>query len=294
MGGGGGTHPTRSAGTASPAAVAGALGFARRACRTLGDGRFEPEDPSTWGHVPRDRDGVALASRGFLELYHDASLAELRQQVRAYLHHVLLWGTPDLWTSLDRLGLKPPGHAESAGLPLHVDQSALIHPQFRTTQGVLALVDCPVELGTLVAVPGSRARFADYGRLAGRGDYVELAQGDPLHAELSPRAQAIPIRAGDLVTWDSRTTHANSPNLTPDRTRWVAYLSAGPARVQEATAAAARREAFRSGIGSNLRDALMHASRKPRWSDPDGAAAVREPERLTALGRMLHGFDAGG
>ncbi|HSI20359.1 MAG TPA: hypothetical protein VLA04_01435, partial [Verrucomicrobiae bacterium] len=49
-----------------------------------------------------------------------------------------------------------------------------------------------------------------------------------------------------------------------------------------------RNESFRNGIGSNVREALMHASKKSRYSDYEKLEAVRKPEKLTILGKLLY------
>ncbi|HSX32852.1 MAG TPA: phytanoyl-CoA dioxygenase family protein [Candidatus Saccharimonadales bacterium] len=255
----------------------------------LSGGVCDIDNPETYGSLPVDSQRVPILTRGFFEIYHDDSLAQLRQSLRAYLHHVVLWGRADLWTTFDRFGVKLPGHHESAALPLHVDQNPKEHPDFRTVQGVLALADCPVERGTLRAVPGSKSYFTDYLPMAPyRGEYVELDTKSPIGELLTDHAQPIPLRQGDLVSWDSRTTHANTAN-TSSSTRFVALVAAGVARENDQAAVAARSEAFASGLGSNVRHALMHASKRPRYTDQAAIAAVRQPERLTGLGKLLYG-----
>ena len=257
----------------------------------LSDGTCSLSDPSTYQHVPVDPNGTPLISRGFFEIYHDKVAADLRQLLRLYIHHTIIWGTANLWTSFDRFGIKLPEHEDSKGLPLHVDQNPLQHPDFRTIQGVLALVDCPKERGSFVGVPGSRDRFHDYGRMAGSGEYVELDMSDPLAASFEAYTQVLPLRAGDLVSWDSRTTHCNSANLS-DQLRIVAYIAAGPVPLNEQEAYAPRAEAFQSGLGSNVRDSLMHASMPPRYTHPNEIARVRTPEQLTLLGKLLYGQES--
>lgn len=254
----------------------------------LSNRRCDVARPETYANMPHDAAGVPVLSRGFFEIYHDDSLAQLRQSVHTYIHHVVLWGRTDLWTTFDRFGVKLPGHSESYALPLHVDQNPLARPGFQTVQGVLTLGDCPSEQGTFVGVPGSKQYFAEYARMAGHGEYVELHQTDPLAILLQQHAQPIPLRAGNIVSWDSRTTHSNTENISTDA-RMVAYISAGPARENDAAAIAVREDAFRTGLGSNIRDALMHASKKPRYTDPEQIARVRKPERLSFLGKLLYG-----
>lgn len=253
------------------------------------EGKCDLEKPETWDAMPVDDAGVPIASRGFFEIYHDDALAQLRQSVRVYLHYVLIWGRADLWTTFDRLGIKLPGHAESKGLPFHVDQNPNIHPNFRTVQGVLALADCPRERGTFVGVPGSKNLFGIYGSMAKNvGEYVELDQQHCQFGPIADRAQECPLRAGSLISWDSRTTHANSANVS-DRTRYVAYIAYGVARQDEPFAIRNREEGFASGLGTNVRDALMHASKKPRYTNPHKLAGLRRAEQLTSLGRLLYG-----
>lgn len=257
--------------------------------RSASGGRCDLSRAETWGQMPLDAAGAPLLSRGFFEVYHDAVLAALRQSVRVYLHYVLVWGHADLWTSFDRLGVKLPGHVESQALPLHVDQNPNVHPSFRTVQGVLALSDCPAERGTFVGVPGSKLHFHDYRSMArNSGEYVELDTAAPIAATFAANMQPFPLRPGSLVSWDSRTTHANSENVSPD-TRFVAYVACGPAREREEPFRNARNEAFRSGVGSNNRDALMHASKPPRYANHALLAGLRETESLTLLGRLLYG-----
>ena len=256
----------------------------------LSQGRCDLQLPSTYNHLPRDSLGVPLISRGFFELYHDDALAQIRQSVRLYIHHVVLWGTPSLWTSFDRLGAKLPGHEESYGLPLHVDQNPTVHPELKTTQGVLALVDCPCERGTFLAVPGSKSLFRSYSEFAGRGEYVELKLGTQLAEMLAERAQALPLRSGDFLSWDSRTTHANSANLS-DKPRYVAYVSQGPIPHEASAARLERAKVFQSGEGTNVREALLHASKKPRYQGDKLFASLRAPEQLNLLGRTLYGID---
>jgi hypothetical protein len=257
--------------------------------RRISDGECDVHDRLTWDDIPVDSAGVPLLSRGFFEVYHDHSLAMLRQAVRVYVHYALIWSRADLWTTFDRYGLKLPGHGESKALPLHVDQNPNVHPAFRTVQGVLALSDCPARRGTFVGVPGSKTLFPQYARMAkNAGEYVELDLNDDVAPALQQGAQLFPLRGGDLISWDSRTTHANSENFDV-RARMVAYIAAGPARMSDEAAVAARAEAFRTGVGSNVRDAMMHASKRPRFTDPQRLASVREPERLTLLGRLLYG-----
>lgn len=260
----------------------------------LSDGLVDINKPETFDHLPFDNSGTSCLNRGFFEIYHDNSLAEIRQALGVYLHHVLIWGRVDLWTTFDRFGLKLPDHPGAQGLPLHVDQNPKIHPHFRTIQGVLALDDCPIERGTFVAIPGSKNAFLNYADVVDhknpsyQGEYIEALTSTSFGQSLQGHGQAIPLRAGNMVSWDSRTTHANSTNQS-DKIRYVAYICAGIAHPIGSPAHQHREQAFISGLGSNVRDALMHASMPPRYTDPEKINTVREPEKLTYLGELLYG-----
>jgi hypothetical protein len=256
----------------------------------LSDGSCFLGTPGSHLDLPFDDQDVPILTRGFFELYHDNGLAQLRQSVRSYLHHVVVRGRADLWTTFDRYGVKLPGDAGSAALPLHVDQNPREHSDFRTTQGVLALEDCPLERGTLAVVPGSKKFFAGYGSIAPeKGEYVQLIDGHESASVLRDAVQPLPLRSGDIATWDSRTTHANTENVS-DKIRYVALISAGPVPKENChDLVLARSRAYYSGEGSNNRDALMHASMKPRYSDSEALASVRQPERLSLLGKLLYG-----
>jgi ectoine hydroxylase-related dioxygenase (phytanoyl-CoA dioxygenase family) len=296
---------------ASPQICSKSIARIHRLIRGLSDGLCDLRRRETWEAMPKDAAGIPVISRGFFEIYHDECLASLRQLVRMYIHHVLILGRHDLWTTFDRLGVKLPGHGESKALPLHVDQNPNIHPRFKTVQGVLALTACPARRGTFVGVPGSKKMFSQYASMArDNGQYVELDYKQPIAHVLNTHAQILPLRQGQLISWDSRTTHANTDNVSND-TRMVAYISAGPANEGDEQAVKARAAGFKSGLGSvkdammhgavdpdeamrnfDGRDAMMHASKRPRYKNPEALARVRSPEKLTLLGRLLYGQES--
>ena len=122
------------------------------------------------------------------------------------------------------------------------------------------------------------------------GEYVELKNNPSQEAVLQAKKQAIPLRSGDLVSWDSRTTHANTPNYS-GAARMVAYISARPAPQNNSEPLLSeRRNSFFSGLGTNVREAGLHASMKPRFTDSEAINKVREPEDLSPLGELLYGF----
>lgn len=261
---------------------------------TLSNGAFDVFDPATYDAIPTDKNGTSLISRGFLEIYHDDICAQMRQTVRGYVHHALIWGDARLWTSFDRLGVKLPSQNHEGGkaLPLHVDQNPRFDPHFKTLQGVLALADCPLERGTYRGVPGSRGYFNHYAEMPnGKGEFVELSQDHAISPVLNSHAQALPLRAGDLVSWDSRTTHANTDN-TSSSPRFVFYTATGKAAEGHERALDARQDAFQRGVATSplkVPEALLRASIKPRFTDEEKLQTIRQPEQQNLLGELLYG-----
>ena len=92
-----------------------------------------------------------------------------------------------------------------------------------------------------------------------------------------------------MFSWDSRTTHANSSNIS-DINRYVCYVSTGIAKNERDDLIQIRKNAFNSGLGENTRDAYLHASKKPRFTNQEFIAHNRTKEILTPLGECLYGF----
>jgi hypothetical protein len=242
-----------------------------------------------WKLAVSDGAGVPFYSRGFLEFYHDATWADIRQDPMLYLLWVTLWGRADIWTSFDRLGVKPPHCVEGAALSLHVDQNPRLDSDFCSLQGVLALRDCSINLGTTVVVHSSRARFHEWAEYASPEvgkHYIQLDQV----LELREHAQPLPLRAGHILVWDSRLVHANTPNQTDDETRWVALVASGIAVNENRTLVKERLRSMQEASGWNNRAALLYASKRPRFYNPKRLTSLRRPEVFSPLGRLLYGI----
>jgi hypothetical protein len=242
-------------------------------------------------NLPLDSNGSPILSRGFLEIYHDSFLAQIRQSIKLYIYHSILWDSPYLWTTFDRVGVKPPQGESSEGLNLHVDQNCMVHPYFKTIQGVLALEDCPVEQGSFVVVPGSVPYFNYYSQFIKKdylGEFVNLDESSLYHY-LKEYQTVIPLQKNSIVSWDSRTTHANSTNFSKDN-RYVCYTSTGLAKYNKPDLIDIRKNSFITGLGQNHRESYLHASKKPRFTDENFINSIREKENLSVLGQCLYGF----
>lgn len=216
---------------------------------------------------------------GFMDLYHDDSLAQLRQDPRMYDVFSTILGTKQLWVVFDRVIHQKIGEGEDP-LPPHVDQNPVTNPGFSNVQAMLALRDMNESSGTLAVVPKSPLFFSEYAAWTKPGDgYVEY-QGDNLPAFVGLR-----LKEGELVIWDSRTTHSRFRG-EPKADRYAALITFTYAK-EDMTLVSLRHKYFNEGIGWNCHDAGLRATSRPRCEQ----SLRHTPEKLTALGRKLYGFD---
>lgn len=176
-----------------------------------------PDVPATW-YAPRPQ-GIML--QHFQSPQQDAA----RRGKRVHKAFAQLWGTADLWPSIDRIGFSPPvtPKAPFRATPLHWDCS-LHRPVPFGLFGVLYLTDTGPDQGAFRLVPGFHHRLNAW--LDGLGNR------DPRGVDLDDEAVPISGRAGDLVICRHDIPHGASPNRS-DRPRLVQYLSMFPAWQQE-------------------------------------------------------------
>lgn len=172
-----------------------------------------PDDPASW---------YGNNVGGFWsDLYQHPALEPARRSERVHKAFAQLWGTSDLWTTIDRTSFNPPetGSFRLRGPRLHWDVS-LARPIPFGTQAILYLSDTAEDQGALELVPGFHHRIDAW--------LDELGSADPRQVDLSPDAMRIPAKAGDLIIWRQDLPHGASPNRagTP---RLAQYLNMYPA-----------------------------------------------------------------
>jgi hypothetical protein len=178
----------------------------------------DPDDPATW----------RLTDHGIMvQLFQHPALTPARNSPRLLKAFAQIWGTADLWTSLDRVSFNPPVGAGVAfpGPRLHWDIS-LVPPVVFQVQGMIYLSDTAAEQGAFEVVPGFHRRIDAW--LGSLGDGV-----DPRRVDLSGEARRIAANAGDLIIWRSALPHGASPN-TGDKPRLAQYVTQYPASLRQA------------------------------------------------------------
>lgn len=214
---------------------------------------------------------------GFLDLYHDDALAQLRQDERLYNVFASIFGTKKLWVVFDRIIYQTPTEPEDPLNP-HVDQNPVRNPGFFNVQAMLALRDMNESTGTLALVPKSHNFFQEYAQWVKPNDGFVEHQGDRTLDFVALR-----LREGQLVIWDSRTTHSRFRGEAKSN-RYAALLTFTRAK-DDPELAALRQKYFEEGIGWNNHEAGLRATSRPRCE----VSLRKNSEQLTALGRKLYG-----
>jgi ectoine hydroxylase-related dioxygenase (phytanoyl-CoA dioxygenase family) len=156
------------------------------------------DDPETW--YGRNR---SIMVQHFQHSAFDAN----RGSPRIHKAFAQLWGTADLWVTVDRVGFNPPERPgwRFPGPDLHWDVS-LAQPIPPGMAGILYLIDTAPAQGAFTCVPGFHRRIADWLEALPAG-------ADPRQQDLHALgAKPIPGRAGDLVIWNDALPHGSSPN----------------------------------------------------------------------------------
>jgi hypothetical protein len=182
-------------------------------------------DPSTWDRAQlRDNAMRELNNSGMVEIYNHQYLWDNRQHPRVYDAFVDIWDREDLWVTIDRANLNPPnrGARPFRGF-IHWDSDTSQVPLPVNVQGVLSLVDTDPEVGGFQCVPELFRTFEQW-----------IATQPPDHNPFYPdtagfEIRFVPLKAGDLLIWNTLLAHGIRPNTSPDRARLAQYISMYPA-----------------------------------------------------------------
>lgn len=187
----------------------------------------KPTDQETWYTEARAEIQMKeLAGTGMVEVYNNQHLWNNRQTQKVYDAFVDIWGTEKLWVTIDRANLNfpmRPGH-EYKGF-IHWDYDPETKPQ--NVQGVLALADQTDEnMGGFQCIPWL---FRNY-------DTWKLTQPDdrdhfkPDISDIEDKLVKVPLKAGDLLIFNSSEPHGIRPNRSEDKVRIAQYISMMPAQ----------------------------------------------------------------
>jgi ectoine hydroxylase-related dioxygenase (phytanoyl-CoA dioxygenase family) len=239
---------------------------------------MDRHDPSTWNRPQlRDHQMRELNNSGMVELYNHQALWDNRQHPRVYDAFVDIWDREDLWVAIDRANLNTPNRGQRAfrGF-IHWDADTSRVPLPIGVQGVLSLVDTDPEVGGFQCVP-ELFRTLDAWLPTQPADRNPFAP-DTTGFEIVP----VPMKAGDLLIFNSLLAHGIRPNTSTDRVRMAQYLSMLPADEDNTEEREIRVQSWRD------REAPRRAAfpGDPReWEKNNGQTAT-----LTPLGERLLGL----
>ena len=191
---------------------------------------LDRNDPDSWDRPQlRDHQMRELNNSGMVEIYNHQALWDNRQHPRVYDAFVDIWDREDLWVTIDRANLNTPnrGTRKFTGF-IHWDADTSRSPLPIGVQGVLSLVDTDEEVGGFQCVPELFRTMADWlpRQPADRNPYAPDTTGFEI--------VNVPMRAGDLLIFNSLLAHGIRPNRSSNRVRMAQYLSMHPAEEDNA------------------------------------------------------------
>ncbi len=185
----------------------------------------DPADPETW-YAPalREIQMKELTNSGMVEVYNHQYLWDNRQNPRVHAAFSDIWGTDQLWVTIDRANLNLPARPgfEFKGF-IHWDYDPETKPQ--NVQGVLALADQNDEnMGGFQGIPWLYRHYDEWKKT--QPENRDHFKPDTTGLELVK----VKMNAGDLLIFNSLLAHGIRPNLSKDKVRIAQYISMMPAQ----------------------------------------------------------------
>jgi ectoine hydroxylase-related dioxygenase (phytanoyl-CoA dioxygenase family) len=239
---------------------------------------MDPDDNSTWAKPQfKDHAMTELNNSGMVEIYNHQYLWDNRQDPLVYNAFVDIWDRADLWVTIDRANLNTPnrGGRDFSGF-IHWDVDTSLRPLPIGVQGVLSLVDVDEEVGGFQCVPELFRTFDDW-------EKSQPADRDPWHPDTSGfEIVPVPMKAGDMLVFNSLLAHGIKPNTSTSRVRMAQYIAMFPADESNVPEVETRIRSWKE----------REAPKKEAFpGDPRGKEKQYDQARLTGLGRRLLGID---
>jgi hypothetical protein len=154
-------------------------------------------NPPTWYSLPESYPGI-------IPSHHHQAQWDIRQNPSLYKVFSSLWGTQNLWVTMDRIGFVPPLQpGDDEGCTLHWD----VDPSGEATyQAIVYLTDAGPERAPFHAAPEVFQQLDAW--LARMPESFEFGSAD---FSREPTV-SVPGKAGDLIVWNSKLPHGPGPN----------------------------------------------------------------------------------
>eukprot|EP00929_Paragymnodinium_shiwhaense_P008581 TRINITY_DN112539_c0_g1_i1.p1 TRINITY_DN112539_c0_g1~~TRINITY_DN112539_c0_g1_i1.p1 ORF type:complete len:471 (+),score=70.45 TRINITY_DN112539_c0_g1_i1:160-1413(+) len=263
------------------------------------------DDSSTWerraGWLPSPSNGI-LGTAGFA---HSEVCWKTRLLPGVQEAFAALWGTRDLLASFDGGSVFRPWAQrpdwKTEGSWWHVDQNPFLTGRKGRTcvQGFVTYTDATPATGGLCVIPGSHKVHEDFcERACGRqlsSDFIMVLAGDPA---LRAGSKLVCAKAGDLVLWDSRCIHCNTPGEqseglkpnsgtdgAPELLRFVSYVCMTPASWASRDVLEKRKQAYIRNLCTDHWPHEFHGSAEsPEWLPPNQWRDTAEAQRRLIVG----------
>ena len=180
---------------------------------------LQRSDPRTWNKWPGVESKGLISGNG---IGHSKLQWNIRKNKNVRKIFSTLWNTDELICSYDGIGIYRPYLIDSSwttrGRWFHVDQNPHDKPNKCCVQGFVSLFDQNEYTGGLVVIPGSHKEFSKLKSVRGvmKGvDYVSVLDISKEFETIASSCKPIKFVAckqGDVVLWDSRTIHCNTPS----------------------------------------------------------------------------------
>lgn len=202
---------------------------------------MDPSDPQTWNKAQlRNNQMEELNNSGMVEIYNHQYLWDNRQHPRLYDAFVDIWDREDLWVTIDRANLNTPnlGIRRFDGF-IHWDGDTSAVPLPINVQGVLSLVDTDPDVGGFQCVP-------ELFRTLEQWIPTQPPDRNPFQPDTTGfEIKFVPLKAGDLLIFNTHQAHGIKPNNSADRVRMAQYISMYPADENNAEARERRIRSWR-------------------------------------------------
>lgn len=239
----------------------------------------DPNDKTTWYTAPRaEMQMKELAGTGMVEVYNNQHLWNNRQIQNVYEAFVDIWETEKLWVTIDRANLNFPIRPgfEYKGF-IHWDYDPETKPQ--QVQGVLALADQTDEnMGGFQCIPWLYRNY-DTWKLTQPNDRDPFK---PDVSDLQDKIVKVPLKAGDLLIFNSALPHGIRPNHSADKVRIAQYISMAPAQEDNAALVEWRVNSWKNRIAP---EGYAFPGDPRKWEQTKYETAV-----LSDLGKKLLGL----
>lgn len=189
---------------------------------------MDADNPDSWYDAQRGNHAI-------VHLHQHRALWANRQHPRVYGAFADIYGTDELWVSMDRAGMKPPINPKFPGY----DDRGFVHWDLDTSkplsdklfvQGVLALTDTDETMGGFRCIPGFHKNLAEW--IAQQPEDRNPRSPDLSRLPEGMKVTPIPMQAGDLLIWNRLLAHGNGRN-EGTQPRLAQYITMFPARDDE-------------------------------------------------------------